>query len=158
MKHSHKYQAQVEWQRGEGEAFVDNHYSRRHLLRFDGGAEFAGSSSPQVVPVPSSDASAVDPEEMFVASLASCHMLWFLSLAGDAGFVVDHYDDRAEGQMARNAQGRIAMTVVTLRPHVRFGDARQPSAAELSQLHHAAHEACFIANSVKTEVLCEPRP
>lgn len=158
MKNSHKYQAQVEWQRGVGEAFIDNRYSRRHTLRFDGGLEFAGSSSPQVVPLPFSDASAVDPEETFVASLASCHMLWFLNLAGNAGFVVDHYDDQAEGQMARNAQGRIAMTVVTLRPRVRFGGARQPGPAELNQLHHAAHDACFIANSVKTEVRCEPRP
>ena len=132
--------------------------SRRHLIRFDGGVELAGSSSPQVVPVPYSDASAVDPEETFVASLSCCHMLWFLSLAGNAGFVVDQYDDQAEGQMARNAQGRLAMTVVTLRPQVRFGGTRQPGLAELNQLHHAAHEACFIANSVKTEVLCEPRP
>ena len=154
----HTYQAQVEWQRGESEAFVDNRYSRRHTLRFDGGAEFAGSSSPQVVPLPYSDASAVDPEETFVASLASCHMLWFLSLAGKAGHVVDHYDDEAEGQMARNAQGRVAMTVVTLRPRVRFGGQRQPTPAELQQLHHEAHESCFIANSVKTEVRCEPRP
>lgn len=153
----HTYQAQVEWQRAESEAFVDKRYSRRHVLRFDGGLEFAGSSSPHVVPLPYSDAGAVDPEEAFVGSLASCHMLWFLDLAARAGWVVDHYDDEAEGQMARNAEGRVAMTVVTLRPRVRFGGQRQPTPAEVDDLHHRAHESCFIANSVKTEVRCEPR-
>lgn len=153
----HLYQAQVEWKRQEGEVFVDNRYSRRHALRFDGGVEFAGSASPHVVPLPYSDASAVDPEEAFVASLASCHMLWFLNLAATAGFVVEHYDDQAEGQMARNAQGRMAMTVVTLRPRVRFGGSRHPSPDELDRLHHQAHESCFIANSVKTDVRCESR-
>ena len=157
MTEMHLYQAQVEWQRAEGEAYVDKRYSRRHLLRFDGGAEWAGSSSPHVVPLPFSDASAVDPEETFVASLASCHMLWFLDLAARAGWVVDHYGDEAEGQMARNAEGRVAMTVVTLRPRLRFGGQRQPTPAEVNELHHRAHESCFIANSVKTEVRCEPR-
>ena len=153
----HTYQAEVEWQRAESEAFVDRRYSRLHVLRFDAGVEWAGSSSPQVVPLPFSDASAVDPEETFVASLASCHMLWFLDLAARAGWVVDHYDDEAEGQMARNAEGRMAMTVVTLRPRVRFGGDQPPTSAEVKDLHHRAHESCFIANSVKTEVRCEPR-
>ena len=153
----HTYQAEVEWQRAESEAFVDRRYSRLHVLRFDAGVEWAGSSSPQVVPLPFSDASAVDPEETFVASLASCHMLWFLDLAARAGWVVDHYDDEAEGQMARNAEGRMAMTVVTLRPRVRFGGDQPPTPAEVKDLHHRAHESCFIANSVKTEVRCEPR-
>ena len=153
----HTYQAEVEWQRAESEAFVDRRYSRLHVLRFDAGVEWAGSSSPQVVPLPFSDASAVDPEETFVASLASCHMLWFLDLAARAGWVVDHYGDEAEGQMARNAEGRMAMTVVTLRPRVRFGGDQPPTPAEVKDLHHRAHESCFIANSVKSEVRCEPR-
>jgi organic hydroperoxide reductase OsmC/OhrA len=152
------YTAQVAWQRGADEAFTDNRYSRRHVLRFDGGTELAGSSSPSVVPLPLSDARAVDPEEMFVASLASCHMLWFLSLAAARGMAVQSYVDDAEGTMARNAQGRLAMTVVTLRPQVRFDGATLPGAPQLQALHDEAHERCFIANSVNTEVRCEPRP
>lgn len=150
--------ALLQWQRGADESFTDQRYSRRHTLRFDGGAVLAASSSPSVVPLPMSDAAAVDPEEMFVAALASCHMLWFLSLAAAAGHVVDHYEDAAVGSMSRNAAGRLAMTVVTLRPRVVFGGTTAPDAAALAALHHAAHEACFIANSVHTDVRCEPRP
>ena len=149
--------AQVHWQRAEYEAFTDNRYSRRHSLSFDGGAVLAGSSSPSVVPPPGSDPAAVDPEELFVASLASCHMLWFLSLAASQGFCVDNYSDDALGTLARNAQGQTVMAVVTLRPRVRFSGPRVPSADELHALHHQAHAACFIANSVKTEVRCEPQ-
>ncbi|MFC5519956.1 OsmC family protein [Polaromonas jejuensis] len=149
------YTAEVLWQRN-GEDFLGNRYSRRHLLRFDGGLEVPGSSSPHVVPLPLSDASALDPEEAFVASLASCHMLWFLSIAAKRRFCVDHYLDAAEGLMARNVDGKMAMTVVTLRPAVHFSGERLPTREELDRLHHEAHEACFIANSVKTEVRCEP--
>ena len=152
------YIAQLEWQRHADEPFIDNRYSRRHLLRFDGGVELDASSSPSVVPLPYSHAGAVDPEEMFVASLASCHMLWFLSLAAQAGWRVDRYRDDAIGTMARNAEGRIAMTVVTLRPQVVFGGERQPDDAALRELHHRAHDECFIASSVKTELRCEPQP
>ncbi len=152
------YTAQVHWQRSAAEPFTDNRYSRRHLLRFDGGVELPASSSPHVVPLPMSDAQAVDPEEMFVASLASCHMLWFLSLAAKRGFVADRYTDHAVGEMARNAQGRMAMAVVTLRPQVQWLGTPQPDATTLAGLHHEAHEACYIANSVKTDVRCEPRP
>ena len=153
----HTYQAQVLWQRQPGEPFTDNRYSRRHLLRFDGGAEVAGSSSPLVVPLPYSDASAVDPEEAFVSALASCHMLWFLNLAALQGFCVDHYDDTAEGVMARDAHGRMAMAVVTLRPQVTFAESKRPTFDQVQALHHQAHTSCYIANSVKTEVRCEPR-
>jgi organic hydroperoxide reductase OsmC/OhrA len=152
----HEYRAQIEWQRDEREAFTDHRYHRGHRLRFDGGAELAASSSPANVPLPYSDAAAVDPEEMFVASLSSCHMLWFLALAAKAGWCVDRYVDDAVGTMAKNADGRLAMTRVTLRPHVEFGGARRPTADELQVLHHRAHGECFIANSVKTEVRCEP--
>ena len=150
-----EHSASVHWQRN-AQPFIDNRYGRRHEWRFDGGASVSASSSPHVVPVPMSDASGVDPEEAFVASLSSCHMLWFLGLAAQAGWVVDDYRDDALGVMARNAEGRMAMTVVTLRPAVSFGGSKQPDAPELQRLHHAAHEACFIANSVKTEVRCEP--
>jgi organic hydroperoxide reductase OsmC/OhrA len=151
----HHYTAQITWQRGSQD-FLGNRYSRRHLIRFDGGAEMPGSSSPHVVPVPLSDPSAVDPEETFVASLSSCHMLWFLSLAAKAGFCVDSYADQAEGVMARNAAGKMAMTVVTLRPQVAFSGDKQPTRAQLDDLHHRAHDECFIANSVTSEVRCEP--
>ena len=149
------YTAEIRWQRG-AQPFSDNRYSRRHDWHFDGGVVVPGSSSPQVVPLPMSDATAVDPEEAFVAALSSCHLLWFLDLARQAGWVVDNYVDAASGVMARNAEHRLAMTVVTLRPAVRFGGERRPDAAEIQRLHHAAHEACFIANSVKSEVRCEP--
>ncbi|MES2979488.1 MAG: OsmC family protein [Pseudomonadota bacterium] len=149
------YTAAVTWQRN-GEDFLGNRYSRKHVLRFDGGLQIAGSSSPQVVPLPMSDASAVDPEEMFVASLSSCHMLWFLSIAGKRGFCVERYEDHASGVMRKNDVGKIAMTLVTLRPQVAFSGEFTPTRGELETLHHEAHEACFIANSVKTEVRCEP--
>lgn len=151
------HSAQVRWQRASDEIFTDNRYSRRHRLRFDGGAEWAASSSPHVVPLPMSDASAVDPEEMFVASLASCHMLWFLSIAARHGWRVESYEDDAAGTLAPNAAGRLAMTTVLLRPRVAFSGERQPGAAELQAMHHEAHDACFIANSVNTEVRCEPQ-
>ena len=151
----HHYTAQITWQRGSQD-FLGNRYSRRHLIRFDGGAELPGSSSPHVVPVPLSDPSGVDPEETFVASLSSCHMLWFLSLAADAGFCVDSYADQAEGVMARNAARKMAMTVVTLRPRVVFSGDKRPTSEQLHELHHRAHEECFIANSVTTDVRCEP--
>jgi len=150
--------AETIWTRGDAsrEDFLANRYSRRHLLRFDGGAEVPGSSSPHVVPLPHSDATAVDPEEAFVASLSSCHMLWFLSLAVKEGLCVDRYADAATGLLAKNASGRLAMTVVILHPSVRFSGERMPSSADIDRLHHQAHEECFIANSVKTEVRCEP--
>ena len=152
---TNEYGAEVVWAR-DGQEFLSNGYSRRHLLRFDGGAEVAGSSSPHSVPLPMSDASAVDPEETFVASLASCHMLWFLAIAAKRKFIVDRYTDAAVGVMARNAEGRMAMTRVTLRPQVVFSGDRQPTADELDALHHKAHEECYIANSVKSEVVVEP--
>ena len=149
------YSAVIVWQRGS-QTFSDHRYARRHQWRFDGGAVVSASSSPQVVALPMSDASAVDPEEAFVASLSSCHLLWFLDLAARAGWVVDDYLDDASGVLARNPAGQWAMTRVMLRPRVRFAGARRPDPAEVRRLHHAAHAACFIANSVKTEVCCEP--
>jgi len=149
------YQARVEWARGTA-AFVDNKYSRAHRWHFDGGIEVPASSSPQVVALPYSSAEAVDPEEAFVASLSSCHMLWFLSLTASAGFIVDRYDDAAVGVLAKDAGGRLAMTEVLLRPSVTFASGGAPSAERFAQLHHAAHEACFLANSVRTTMRCEP--
>lgn len=147
--------ATVSWQCGE-QAFVDGKYSRRHLWRFDGGVEVPGSSSPHAVRAPYSDPSAVDPEEAFVASLSSCHMLWFLSIAAGRGFRVDRYVDKAVGTMAKNAAGKLAMTRVVLQPDVTFSGERRPDRAEIAAMHHEAHAECFIANSVLTEVACEP--
>jgi organic hydroperoxide reductase OsmC/OhrA len=149
------YTARVLWER-EGQAFTDNRYSRAHRWQFDGGAEVRGSSSPQVVPAPLSDPKGVDPEEAFVASLSSCHMLWFLSLAAQRHFRVDRYVDDAEGEMGKNADGKLSVTRVTLRPAVEFSGEPFPTPQEIERLHHEAHEKCFIANSVKTEVRCEP--
>lgn len=147
--------AEVTWIRGEQD-FLDKRYSRRHTLRFDGGVEVPGSSSPHVVPVPMSEAAAVDPEEAFVSSLASCHMLWFLSIAAARKYRVDRYFDSATGVMAKNADGRMAMAVVTLRPRVSFSGENLPSREQVERMHHLAHEECYIANSVRTEVRCEP--
>jgi organic hydroperoxide reductase OsmC/OhrA len=151
-----EYRAEIVWERGANEDFLANRYSRRHEMRFDGGAVVAGSSSPHSVPLPMSDASAVDPEENFVASLSSCHMLWFLAIAAKRKFCVDRYVDAAVGVMQKNAQGKVAVTRVTLRPEVSFSGERLPTRADIEHLHHTAHDECYIANSVKTEVLCEP--
>jgi organic hydroperoxide reductase OsmC/OhrA len=150
------YTATVEWRRNEGEPFADGRYSRAHAWRFDGGAEVRASSSPHVVPVPYSDPAGVDPEEAFVASLSSCHMLWFLALAAKRGFVVDGYVDEPIGVMSADASGNLSIGRVTLRPAVRFSGPRPPTPEELRELHDEAHEECFIARSVRTEVVCEP--
>ena len=150
-----QHKSTVIWQR-DNAAFVDHRYSRRHAWHFDGGAVVPASSSPHVVPLPFSDPAGVDPEEAFVASLSSCHMLWFLDIAARAGWVVDGYCDEAVGLMARNAEGQLAMTCVTLRPAVQFAQGRSPTPEELRDLHHRAHASCYIANSVKTDVRCEP--
>jgi organic hydroperoxide reductase OsmC/OhrA len=147
-----KHDAVIEW-RSDGN-FASGRYSRRHEWQFDGGAIVAGSSSPHVVPPPMSDASAVDPEEALVAAASSCHMLWFLSLAHDAGFEVTSYRDEARGEMGKDDRGKIAIRTIRLRPDIAFAG-RQPSAEELDGLHHDAHEKCFIANSLRSEVVVE---
>jgi organic hydroperoxide reductase OsmC/OhrA len=147
------YTATIRWNRS-GATYADGCYSRGHEWAFDGGAVVPASSSPHVVPVPMSDPAGVDPEEAFIASLSSCHMLFFLDFARRAGFVVDSYADAAEGVMEKDAEGRMAMTRVTLRPRVEWSE-DAPDEAALAELHHKAHNACFIANSVKTEVSVE---
>ncbi len=148
------YTATIRWQRN-GEVFTDNRYNRGHEWSFDGGVTLRASSSPAVVPR-YSDPSGVDPEEAFVASLSSCHMLTFLWLAAAQKITVDSYVDEAIGTVAKNAQGKLAMTDVVLRPKVVFAGEPQPSPEVVTQLHHRAHEECFIANSVTTNVRCEP--
>jgi organic hydroperoxide reductase OsmC/OhrA len=147
------YTATVRWERAEGEAFTDNRYSRGHVWSFDGGVSLRASASPHVVGR-WADPSGVDPEEAFVAALSSCHMLTFLHLAARAGHVVDLYEDVAEGRMSKNARGRMWVSHVVLRPRIAWA-LGGPVAAELDRLHIAAHEECFIANSVLTEVTVE---
>jgi organic hydroperoxide reductase OsmC/OhrA len=151
----HEYSASIHWTRGNA-PFTDNRYSRAHRWSFDGGVEVPASSSPKVVRVPLSVEAAVDPEEALVAALSSCHMLWFLSLAAGGGWRVDEYHDEAAGVMGRNASGRTAMVRVTLRPKVTFSGEPLPTRADILKLHHRAHEECFIANSVTTDVRTEP--
>jgi organic hydroperoxide reductase OsmC/OhrA len=142
--------ADVSWARG-GAAFAYQTYSRDHVWRFDGGVTVAASANPAYL---GSEAN-VDPEEAFVAALSSCHMLTFLAIAAKKRIVVDSYDDHAVGQMENNDSGRLAITRVVLQPEVGFaGD--EPDADTLLKMHHLAHEQCFIANSVTTEVTVEP--
>ena len=150
-----EYTARITWKRA-GAVFSDRRYSRAHRWIFDGGIEVPASSSPHVVPPPMSLPEAIDPEEAFVAALASCHMLFFLAIAATRDFVVDEYRDEAVGEMGKTAEGRMAMTRVVLRPTVRFAGGRLPAAEEFQAMHRLANEQCYIANSVRTEVVCEP--
>ena len=151
----HRYEATISWRR-DGAAFSDNRYSRGHEWSFDGGVRVPASSSPTVVPEPMSLASAVDPEEALVASTASCHMLWFLSVAAKRGYVVERYEDAAFGTMGKGANGKVAFTRIVLRPVIEFAGEKQPDAAALARLHETAHAECFIANSLRCDVVVEP--
>ena len=148
------YFAEVTWRR-EGEDFLANEYSRAHEWQFDGGLKVAASASPHIVPLPFSVEQNVDPEEAFVASLSSCHMLFFLSIAAKQKFQVESYIDKAEGIMSQNAQGKQAMTRVFLRPTIVFSGERVPDTQRIEKIHHLAHDNCFIANSVNTEIVIE---
>ena len=151
---SHK--ATIDWKLTSPD-FLRGRYSRAHTWTFDGGLTVPASPSPSVVPVPWSDPANVDPEEAFVASISSCHMLTWLFLASKAGFVVASYRDEAVGVMTKNEKGVPWVSTVTLNPVITF-EGRQPDAAENARLHHLAHEQCFIANSVKTEVIVSGVP
>jgi organic hydroperoxide reductase OsmC/OhrA len=149
-----RHTAQVSWTRGDAR-FTDGRYSRGHAWRFDGGAEVAASSSPHSVPLPYSRPEAVDPEEAFVAAVASCHLLTFLYVAAKQGYVVDDYADEAVGEMTKNERGKLWVSKVMLSPAITFAGEKQPSPEQLEELHHLAHEECFIANSVKSEVVVQ---
>jgi organic hydroperoxide reductase OsmC/OhrA len=150
----HRYEARVTWSRN-GAVFTDNRYSRGHEWSFDGGVTVPASASPSIVRPPFSVAEAVDPEEALVASASSCHMLSFLSLAARAGFIVESYVDEASGVMEKGPSGRLSFTRITLRPRIAFSGEKVPSSGELDSLHHAAHDECFIANSLKCDVVVE---
>jgi organic hydroperoxide reductase OsmC/OhrA len=145
-----EHYATLEWSR-DGQDFVYEIYSRRHTLRFEGGISVPGNAAPANIPKTVPPAPGVDPEQAFVAALSSCHMLWFLHLACQRKFVVDRYVDEAVGLLDKNW-----ISKVTLRPVVSFSG-KAPSEEEHRALHHKAHEKCYVANSVKSEVRVEPR-
>jgi len=151
---AHEYRAAVQWTRGDAK-FTDQRYSRGHSWSFDGGITVPASSSPLSVRLPWSVAEAIDPEEAFVAALASCHMLTFLYVAAKQGFVVDSYADEAVGEMTRNERGRMWVSKVTLAPAITFSGEKRPTSEQLDELHHLAHDECYIANSVKSEVVVQ---
>lgn len=150
----HEHTARVSWSR-KGARFENSQYSREHAWSFDGGVSVVASASPSIVPAPWSTAAAIDPEEALVASASSCHMLWFLSLAAAARFVVEEYVDDAAGVLEPDIDGRLAITRIALRPRITFAG-RAPSRDECTALHHAAHDHCFIARSLRTRVSVEP--
>ena len=146
-----EHKATIRWT-CNGPDFLKGRYSREHTWMFDGGATLPASPSPSVVPAPWSNPAHVDPEEAFVASISSCHMLTFLWFAAKAGFTADSYEDEAVGVMSKNERGAMWVSAVTLRPRIAWSGEKIPTAADLDRLHHRAHEECFIANSIKTEV------
>jgi organic hydroperoxide reductase OsmC/OhrA len=152
---AHEYRATVTWKREGGATFTDQRYSRGHTWTFDGGITVPGSSSPHSVRLPYSVAEAVDPEEAFVAALSSCHMLTFLYVAAKQGYVVDAYADEAVGVMTKNQRGKMWVSKVTLAPAITFAGEKWPTPAQFDELHHLAHEECFIANSVKSEIVVQ---
>ena len=151
-----QYKACVTWELDKA-IFSDKNYSRAHTWHFDGGLSVAASASPHIVPEPFSNSANVDPEEAFVASLASCHMLFFLDLAAQANLVVEYYEDNAIGKLAKNAEGVMMMTEVVLNPAATFAADSQPNDEQIHALHHQAHELCFIANSVHTKITVSPK-
>ena len=146
-----EYQAEIIWQLGAGEDFVGNTYSRGHVWHFDGGVSVPASASPHIVPLPHSVAENVDPEEAFVASLSSCHMLFFLSIAAKKRLQVERYTDKAVGTLAVAENGKHCMTEVRLCPVAVFSGG-EVTLAQIEAIHHKAHELCFIANSVTSRV------
>jgi organic hydroperoxide reductase OsmC/OhrA len=149
-----EHRATIRWSR-TGPDFLRGQYSREHTWHFDGGLTVPASPSPSVVPTPWSNPAHVDPEEAFVAAIASCHMLTFLWLASKAGFQVDAYEDEAIGSMAKNDRGAYWLDEVMLRPRITWTGSKAPAGEELEKLHHRAHEECFIANSIRTHVRVE---
>jgi organic hydroperoxide reductase OsmC/OhrA len=152
---THAYQATVVWTRGDA-VFTDNRYSRGHAWTFDGGVAVPASAAPSSVRPPYSVAAAVDPEEALVAAVSSCHMLFFLAFAAKGGFVVDRYEDAARGVMTKNEAGKLYVSKVTLAPAVTFSGTKRPMPADVDALHHRAHEECFIAHSVRSEIVVVP--
>ncbi|GEO13076.1 OsmC family protein [Microvirga aerophila] len=148
----HEYRATIRWER-DGDTFSDNRYSRFHLWTFDGGVTVPASASPSVVPLPLSREDAVDPEEAFVAAVSSCHMLTFLAIAAKKRFVVNRYEDQAVGVMTKNQNGKLFVSKITLDPAIDFTGEKVPTPDQIASMHHLAHQECFIANSILTEIV-----
>lgn len=148
-----EHKVSVHWQRTSDD-FSYEAYTRDHTWKFEGGVEVPASAAPAFRGSPAR----VDPEEAFVAALSSCHMLSLLAIASRKRFRVDAYDDDAVGHLEKNADGKLVITRVYLRPKIAFSGDRIPTLEQIEKLHHQAHEECFIANSVKTEVICDPQP
>lgn len=149
-----EHKAIISWKR-TGPDFLKSQYSREHTWTFDGGVTVKASASPSVVPAPWSNPADVDPEEAYIAAVSSCHMLWFLAIAAKRGFIVDSYADESVGTMTKNEGGMLWISLIKLKPRVVYSGSKSPTPADEKQLHHAAHEQCFIANSIKTEVTVE---
>ena len=147
-----EYYATIKWQRQSDEKFNDNKYSRAHSWEFDGGQIVKASSSPHVVPLPYSVEANVDPEEAFIASISSCHMLFFLSIAAKRRYTIESYSDAATGIMQLDKDKKMSMTDVTLNPQIVFLGEKKPTKEQIDKIHHQAHTQCFIANSVKTKI------
>ena len=145
------HKATIRWAL-QGDGFLKGRYSREHTWTFDGGATVAASPAPSVIPAPYSNPAGVDPEEAFVAAIASCHMLTFLYVAMKAGVVVERYEDDAVGVLGKNERGAVWVSRVTLHPRIAYGGETRPSAEQIGHLHQLAHAQCFVANSVKTEI------
>jgi organic hydroperoxide reductase OsmC/OhrA len=146
-----EHKATISWKR-TSEEFLKGRYSREHTWKFDGGVTVPASPSPSVVPAPWSNPANVDPEEAFVASVSSCHMLTYLFVASRQGFQIDRYEDDAVGTMSKGENGVPWVSLVTLHPRIVYSGQKMPQAADEEKLHHLAHEQCYIANSIKTEV------
>jgi len=149
------YKARICW-KNSGPDFCQNQYSRAHQWHFRGGRLVDATAAPDIVPPPWSEPANVDPEQAFVAALSSCHMLFFLHFASRKGFLVQSYEDDAEGVLEKNDEGKMAFSHVTLRPLIAFAGDRIPDDTEMEALHESAHRHCFIANSVKTRIRIEP--
>lgn len=147
------YTAKISWKNDAPDTFTKNRYTRGHTWSFDGGTVVPASSSPHAVRVPFSVEEAVDPEEALVATASSCHMLTFLWIAAQRGFVIDSYEDNAVGEMTKGDDGKQWISKITLDPQIGWSGEKTPTAEELAEMHHAAHEGCYIANSIKSEVV-----
>ncbi len=147
-----KITAKIIWEKSPTENFLDGRYHRAHRWVFDGGMTIEASSSPEIVPVPMSDAALIDPEESFVAAISSCHMLFFLSISAKEKIVVRHYEDNPEALMGEDEAGKTSVLSIVLRPEITFEGPDIPVKATIQRIHHLAHASCFLANSVKTKI------
>jgi organic hydroperoxide reductase OsmC/OhrA len=147
------YTARISWKNDAPDTFTKNRYTRGHTWSFDGGIDVAASSSPHSVRVPFSIEEAVDPEEALVASASSCHMLTFLWVAAKAGFVIASYEDNAVGELTEGNDGKQWVSKITLDPKIEWSGETRPTPKEIADMHHTAHEGCYIANSIKSEVV-----